>query len=133
MAEPTILSTEALKRLGRYLVKFPRLVYEYPFQDDVSHLDVYVDTDHAGCLRTRKSTSGGCIIAGKHLLKSWSSTQDTLALSSGETEYCGVTKTSGVGLGYQALLADLGVELPSASGRAPPRPWGSATGRGSAS
>ena len=73
--KPTILSAEALKRLGRYLVSYPRLVYEYPFQDAVDGIDVYVDTDHAGCLRTRKSTSGGRIIAGKHLLKSWSSTQ----------------------------------------------------------
>ena len=29
MAEPTSFSAEALKRLGRYLVQYPRLVYSY--------------------------------------------------------------------------------------------------------
>ena len=74
MAVPTQLSAEALKRLGRYFIKFPRLVYEFPFQKAIDALDVYVDTEHAGCLRNRKSTSGGCILAGKHFLKRWSST-----------------------------------------------------------
>ena len=59
MSEPTKMSVEGLKRIGRYLTKYPRLVYHYPFQDGVDGVDVYVDTDHAGCLRTRKSTSGG--------------------------------------------------------------------------
>jgi len=49
---------------------------------------------------------------GRHALKTWSSTQATVALSSGEAEFTGVLKGSGVGLGYQSLLADLGIELP---------------------
>ena len=87
MAAPTQLSAEAFKRFGRYYIKFPRLIYEFPFQDKMDALDVYVDTDHAGCLKTRKSTSGGCIMAGQHLLKSWSSTQPTITSSSGEGEF----------------------------------------------
>ena len=66
MAEPTELSAESLKRIGRHLLKYPRLVYEYDFQENIDGIDVCVDTDHAGCLRTRESTSGGCVIAGKH-------------------------------------------------------------------
>ena len=108
MAEPTALSAEALKRLGRYLVKFPRLVYHYPFQEEVKELDVYVDTDHAGCLRTRKSTSGGCVMIGSHLIKAWSSTQPGQALSSGEAEVVGVTRAAAVALGFRSLLADYG-------------------------
>ena len=80
MSAPTLLSTESLKRLGRFLAKHPRLIYYYPFQQSVDGLDVYADTDHAGCLRTRKSTSGGCVVAGQHLLKSWSSTQQRVSL-----------------------------------------------------
>ena len=49
---------------------------------------------------------------GLHLAKSWSSTQPNPALSSGEAEYYGVVKAAGVGLGYQALILDLGIELP---------------------
>ncbi len=69
MAEPTKMSVEALERMGSYLAKYPRLVYHYPFQEAVEGLDVYVGADHAGCLRTRKSTSGGWVLAGGHLLK----------------------------------------------------------------
>ena len=49
---------------------------------------------------------------GKHLIKSWSSTQASVSLSSGESEFYGVVKASGVALGYQSLLRDLGHNLP---------------------
>ena len=49
---------------------------------------------------------------GKHLIKSWSSTQASVSLSSGESEFYGVVKASGVALGYQSLLRDLGHTLP---------------------
>ena len=47
-----------LKRLGRYLKKRPRLVQLFVEQTsttNVVRLDVYGDSDHAGCLKTRKS------------------------------------------------------------------------------
>jgi len=86
-------------------------VYHYPWQT-VGRVDTYSDTDWAGCLKTRKSTSGGCLMLGTHLIKSWSSTQSSISLSSGEAEFYGVVKASGVSLGYQALLKDVGLTLP---------------------
>lgn len=112
MSKPTELGAEALKRIGRYLVKRPRLVYKFPYQKHIDALDVYADTDHCGCLKTRKSTSGGCVQLGQHLLKSWSSTQPTITLSSGESELHGAVRGCAVGLGFLSLLADLGVHLP---------------------
>jgi hypothetical protein len=47
---------------------------------------------------------------GSHLIKHWSSTQTSVALSSGEAEFAGVIRGAGQGLGYQALLQDLGVK-----------------------
>ena len=47
---------------------------------------------------------------GRHTLKHWSSTQAGVSLSSGEAEFHGVVKGAGMGLGYQALLDDLGIE-----------------------
>ena len=82
----------------------------YPFQE-IEGIDVYVDTAHAGCLRKRKSTSGGCVMAGSHLLKSWASTQPTVTLSSGEAELYGVVRGGAIGLGFLSLLADFGVKL----------------------
>ena len=49
---------------------------------------------------------------GKHAVKHWSSTQTSISLSSGEAEFAGVVRGAGQGLGYQALLHDVGVELP---------------------
>ena len=76
------------------------MVFKYPWQT-ASSIEVYSDTDWAGRPITRKSTSGGCLMLGSHLIKSWSSTQPTLALSSGEAEFYGVVKASGVGLGIK--------------------------------
>jgi len=110
MAAPTELGLGALKRIGRYLNDRRRLVFHYPFQSaDAIH--VYSDTDWAGCPRTRKSTSGGCVLLGSHCLKTWSSTQPTVSLSSGEAEFYGLVKAAGVGLGYRALLQDFGYDL----------------------
>ena len=111
MSSPTTASWTALKRVCRFLVGRPRLVYKF-YAQEVSHLDVYTDTDWAGCPRTRKSTSGGCVMLGGHAMKHWSSTQSSTALSSGEAEFNGVVRGSGQGLGYQSLLRDLGVTLP---------------------
>ena len=45
-------------------------------------------------------------------MKHLSSTQASIALSSGEAEFAGVIRGAGQGLGYQALLRDLGVQAP---------------------
>ena len=110
MSKPTQHAWQALKRLCRYLVGLPRLIMHFRWQE-VDQVDVYTDTDWAGCPRTRKSTSGGCVVLGVHPVKSWSSTQTSVALSSGEAEFNGVVRGAGVGLGYQSLLRDLGIHL----------------------
>ena len=66
VVDPTRVSAERGGEEGRR-----RLVYCYPWQS-ADHVDVYSDTDWPGCPRTRKSTSGGCIVLGQHLIKSWS-------------------------------------------------------------
>jgi len=76
----------------------------YPFQEAIGGIDVDVDTDPAGRLGTSESTSGGCVLAGSHSLKSWSSTQATITLSSGEAELHGVVRGSAVGLGFLSWI-----------------------------
>jgi len=49
---------------------------------------------------------------GKHTIKTWSSTQTGIALSSGEAEFNGVIRAAGMGLGFQSLMADLGLAIP---------------------
>ena len=88
----------------------PRRVYHFAWQTADQPLRVCVDTDFAGCLLTRRSTSGGCALRGSHLLNHWSTTQKAITLSSGEAELGGVAKGAGEGLGLQALGQDLRID-----------------------
>ena len=108
-AIPTKKSYAKLKRLVRYLVGAPRLLYTYPFQDPTNQLDVYVDTDFAGCKSTRRSTSGGAAMHGKHHVKHWSKTQTTVCLSSGEAELRGISDGLAQAIGLQSIARDLGI------------------------
>ena len=47
---------------------------------------------------------------GDHCIKTWSSTQSVIALSSGEAEYYGLVKGASQSIGIQSMLRDLGVE-----------------------
>ena len=88
MQKPTEHSMTNLKRLGRHLKKRPRLVQLFIEQistANVVRLDVQGDSDHAGCLKTRKSTTGMVLIRDAHCLKVSSHTQLTISLSSGES------------------------------------------------
>ena len=47
---------------------------------------------------------------GNHCVRSWSTTQSIVALSSGEAEFYGIVKGASVGIGLRSVLADLGVD-----------------------
>ena len=109
-AAPNKKSWERLKRVVRFLVGQPRVVWWYRWQDRPDYLEGYVDTDFAGCHRTRRSTSGGIALHGQHPIKHWSSTQTTVALSSGEAELGGICKGSSICIGLQSIARDLGFQ-----------------------
>ena len=111
MSFPTDLHLAALKRMVRYLRGRSCLVFKFDYQK-ADHIDVYADTDWAGCPRSRRSTSGGCIMVGSHLLKCWSSTQAGVAKRSGEANFYGAVKGASTGLGMRALYKDIGYDLP---------------------
>jgi len=77
MSSPTETSKEAMKRMGRYLIGHKWIVYTYPFQR-VEGIDICGDTGWSGCHRTRRSTSGGCVMIGQHCIRTWSSTQPSV-------------------------------------------------------
>ena len=109
MANLTTSSWDKVKRVVRYLKGEPRVIYEYKWQNQ-ENLCVYVDTDWAGCFKTRKSTSRGAIMRGSHLIKHWSTTQQTIALSSGEAELKGIIKGATEGIGLKSVGRDLGLD-----------------------
>ena len=108
LSAPTVEDFGRLKRVARYLISAPRMVVEYPWAPLSSVLTIFTDSDHAGCLRTRKSTSGGVVLWGRALIKAWSRTQTLIALSSGESELAAVTKAAAEGLGARSVLSDFG-------------------------
>ena len=63
--KPTSTDVTALKKVVRYLVHAPRLVYKFGFEDDVSTLTCCVDTGFAGCVHTRGAPLGGCFSWGR--------------------------------------------------------------------
>ena len=86
MANPTVGDKRKLKRLARYLIEMPRIVSKFAFQEEPHELTGFSDSDWAGCKKTSKSTSGGAIKSGSHCIKTWSTTQKNITLSSGEAE-----------------------------------------------
>jgi len=109
MAKPRNIDYKQLIHFGRYLRGKPRVINHFGYQKDWKIIDVWSETDHAGCLETRKSTTGGIIMFGTHAVKHWSSTQSLISISSGEAEYYGCVRAASHGLGIKSMLADLGV------------------------
>ena len=108
MANPVSADWQKLVRLGRYLLFKPRVVNWYKYQEEPEHLSTYTDSDWAGCRKTRRSTSGGCIMLGNHMVKMWSRTQATIALSSAEAELYATVKASAESMGIVSLMKDAG-------------------------
>ncbi len=48
---------------------------------------------------------------GGYCIKTYNQTQETIALSSGESEFHGIVKAAAIGLGIKGLMEDLGVEV----------------------
>ena len=84
MSNPTIADAKSIARLCRFLKGLPRMVQRVPFADHPPIvINVLVDSDWAGCRKSRKSTSGGVIFFGDVAVRAWSSNQAVIALSSG--------------------------------------------------
>ena len=113
MSSPAVGDIPQLKRLGRYLSKSPTRSYLYVWQDKPKVLSGYSDSDWGGDRVTRRSTSGGCLMAGQHLLSQWSRTQHVISLSSGETELHALCTCATEGLALTNICEEMGLEVGS--------------------
>ncbi|GKF01933.1 hypothetical protein Tco_0028856 [Tanacetum coccineum] len=77
----------------------------YP-KDSGFELIVFLDVDHASCLDTSKSTSGGIQLLGDKLV-SWSS-KDCTSMSSAEAEYVCISTCCAQVLSMRTQLTDYG-------------------------
>ncbi len=99
------------ERLARYFDDDKKVVIEHKHQKQPEKVIARSHTDVAGCRRTRRSTSGGEVMFGKQCIKTYSQTQETVALSSGESEFYGIAMAATMGLGMKGVTADLGLEV----------------------
>ncbi|GJS11332.1 retrovirus-related pol polyprotein from transposon TNT 1-94 [Tanacetum coccineum] len=85
-ARPTEKHLKEVKRIFRYLRGTINMGLWYP-KGSGFELTAFSDADHAGCVDTRKSTSGGIQFLGDKLVSWMSKKQDCTAMSSAEAEY----------------------------------------------
>ena len=101
-----------LKRLARYLAGARRRVQVYRRQrPEDAHLEAIVDSDWAGDVTSRRSTTGMAIMRGSHLLRHSATLQASIGLSSAEAEYYALVRGSCFGLGMQAYYEDWDIKL----------------------
>ena len=111
MSKPVEGDWQKLVRLGRYLKGAPRCVLEYRWQERKEAPAGYSDSDWAGCKSTGKTTSGGLVMLGAHLIKSWSLTQDSVTLSSAEAELLALGKLAMEILGIRSMTHEWGITV----------------------
>lgn len=106
MNDPSQNHFSTAKRILRYLQGTKKIGIKYTKEDDNSLIG-YTDSDWAGSIDDRKSTSGYVFCLGTKPI-SWSSKkQKTIALSSAEAEYIAATDASCEAIWLRRVLKNL--------------------------
>ena len=89
VSDPGLVHMQAAKRVLRYLkgTKDLKLKYSRPEGVKINQLWGYVDSDWAGCIDTRKSTTGYLLMFNGAAISWKSKRQNVVALSSAEAEF----------------------------------------------
>ncbi|GJT31435.1 retrovirus-related pol polyprotein from transposon TNT 1-94 [Tanacetum coccineum] len=106
-ARPTEKHLKEVKRIFRYLRGTIHMGLWYP-KGSGFELTAFSDVDHAGCVDTRKSTSGGIQFLGDKLVSWMSKKQDCTAMSSAEAEYVALSASCAQVMWMRTQLQDYG-------------------------
>jgi hypothetical protein len=101
---------KATKRILRYLKHTQNVGLWYP-KATKFELIGYSDLDYAGCKVERRSTSGTCQLLGRSLVLWSSKKQNSVALSTVETEYIATGSCCAKILWMKATLNDFGIKF----------------------
>ncbi|GJZ22292.1 retrovirus-related pol polyprotein from transposon TNT 1-94 [Tanacetum coccineum] len=105
---PTEKHLREVKRIFRYLKNTINMGLWYP-KETGFELTAFSDSDHAGCLDSRKSTSSGIQFLGGDKLVSWPlKKQDCTSMSSVEAEYVSLSACCSQVLWLRTQLTDYG-------------------------
>ena len=111
MSQPTELHLLHLKRLVRYLVKYPTEQWRFDLQDEPDSFHIYCNSDWATCNESSKSMSCYAVKYGLHLLDTSCARQTVIALSFGEAEYYALTRGASAGLLVKGVYGEIGKRL----------------------
>ncbi|GJR78202.1 retrovirus-related pol polyprotein from transposon TNT 1-94 [Tanacetum coccineum] len=106
-AQPTQKYLKDVKRIFKYLKGTINMGLWYP-KDSGFELTAFSDADHAGCIDTRKSTSGGIQFLGDKLVSWMSKKQNCTAMSSAEAEYVALSASCAQVMWMRTQLQDYG-------------------------
>jgi hypothetical protein len=106
LQKPTMSHYKAACRVVRYLKQHPGKGLFFPRDSDIQVLG-YSDADWAGCLDTRRSTSGYCFFIGTSLVSWKAKKQVTISRSSSEAEYRALSTATCELIWILFLLRDL--------------------------
>ncbi|GJW17065.1 retrovirus-related pol polyprotein from transposon TNT 1-94 [Tanacetum coccineum] len=106
-ARPTQKHLKEVKRIFKYLKGTINMGLWYP-KDSGFELTAFSDADHAGCIDTRKSTSGGIQFLGDKLVSWMSKKQNCTAMSSAEAEYVALSASCAQVMWMRTHLQDYG-------------------------
>jgi hypothetical protein len=104
--KPTVTHYKAACRIVRYLKQSPGRGLMFPRNSEIQILG-YSDADWAGCLDTRRSTSGYCFFLGSSLISWKAKKQVTISRSSSEAEYRALSTATCELIWLLYLLKDL--------------------------
>ncbi|CAJ1373293.1 unnamed protein product [Effrenium voratum] len=95
MKSPKMGDWLRLKKVVRYLLKYPYMKRTF-LEQRPEEVDVlaWSDSDWAGDLRTRRSTTGSVVKIGHHTVLIRAAGQKVVALSSAESEFYGMCRTT---------------------------------------
>ena len=110
MSNPTQLSLAKLKRLTRYLKRERQWGQVFRYEEAVEEITMFTDSDWAGCMETRKSSSAGVVMSGAHALKAYTRKQKIIARSSAEAELYAAALGASELKGIISMMRDLGYE-----------------------
>ena len=108
MSQPREGVLNSLKRCVRYLKKYPESTMLIPqdVQENDNTMTVWTDSDWAGDVASRRSTSGGVIVYRGAIVAHWSKSQSNIALSSAEAELNATVKGLSELIGLHNLIEE---------------------------
>ncbi|XP_026429891.1 uncharacterized protein LOC113326365 [Papaver somniferum] len=112
MHAPTVFRWSLVKRILRYLKETSTFgILLRPSPSLQLSFSAYTDSDWAGSLEDRRSTSGYCVFLGGNII-SWSARkQKIVSRSSTEAEYRGLAIATAEIMWIQSLLSDFVLQL----------------------